>query len=333
MNSDHPRHHPPFTLRLPFRLAPGRALPDVKGERAWRGFRIELEKVDGFTGALLLHGFQDASTAIDFLGPLQAALTWCALQEEFSFEANLKPGSVTYADDPELAMESFRKMGIEVDWPIDGMGDGQAPIVYTEGAYVRRTYFGDITVGAELSEASMLDSLIAGLDGELPPAHEKISTALDLYMVSFFERTPRGKLLTLVMALEALITTSERPAVVVELLKEFRTKAAELRESHEKGSPEAEALDALMNELYFKTRSSISSEVRNLARRVAQFLGEDPRAAVADAKAIYQTRSALAHKGTVPDNELADSLLKARSLSRKVMMAALRNPTLILAGR
>jgi hypothetical protein len=162
--------------------------------------------------------------------------------------------------------------------------------------------------------AHVFSSKVSGLQ------RAKLRVALGLYASHFFERSSSSRFLTLVMALEALASPLQRSQTVINLLEQWKRQVDDLKSELQPDSEEAQNLEALSRELFFRREDSIRNQIRRLVLEAAHTLGgvdalEFSRRAVR----VYDQRSTLVHEGTLSSNDLSQAEKNAKEILELVL--------------
>jgi hypothetical protein len=195
------------------------------------------------------------------------------------------------------------------------------PTDYTIGVMTA----GDATVTATTPAERVLAVLI---DGAAFPASAaviddaKLRVALELYGAYFTEFSENARLLTLVMALEALAEGTPRTALVLGLLKRWKEDLDAAWRTVEPGSDDDLALESLRRELLVRREDSLRRQVRNLVRTTLETNGDpDAEELARQAVAVYDARSTLVHEGSLEPRRLARATADAKRIVERVLKA------------
>lgn len=312
-----------YTLRFPIRLAPGREVSDVEeGPHTLDGRPFRFSRNAPYL-VILVDGFADESSALDYLPHLRAALYWPAIDHGLAYTAELRRGRVIYSDDPIQPSRNIGKTFKLKRDRVDGIVDGNVPCAYPAEMQLVSMTASEVEIVLGTQFPRFKQSLSVGLAETDPTVldNERLCTALTLYCARFHERSPNARLLALVMALEVLTEKLAKAPIVRQLLERWR---AELRQMRDGAHPEAdaEALEALDRELFFRKEASIRSRIRAL---VSDSLSQpDSTSDVQRAVAIYDLRGQLVHDGRVPPGELSDAIKDAERIVGEVLKNRLR---------
>lgn len=166
---------------------------------------------------------------------------------------------------------------------------------------------------AELSVSTkwenVAEALAFGINQVRPRASEtdmNLTTAIDLYLSSFYERSIRARFLTLMMALEVLAPVTEKHEAAVELLASLH-EAIDMRLVDEANLDARDALEALRRETDFRKETSIRRRIRRLVLEEAPLCDVDRQALAKKVVAAYDLRGSVVHTGTLDPNALAEA--------------------------
>ena len=316
-----------YTLRFPFQLKPGREFSGLEGsfQRETGGLQLRIHR-KGSLHIFEVQGFNSEESAKECINRLWAGLIWATLNRGLAFTAVLEPQQVSYTDDPQKAAENLSKtFKIAIDGPVDALIDGHLPAVYRSDKSVRVITLGTPTVTITSPFEEFIGLVIQGM--ELPNSQEIISdtrlrTALDLYVGYFSENSANARLLTLVMALEALTTPEPKPKLALDLLSKWQTEVQQLKGRLDQRSDDYAALEALERELIFRKESSIRNRIRVLVRETLNSAGSPAAEDFASrAAGIYDKRSTLIHEGQLPTKELQTAESDAKEIVEMVLKA------------
>lgn len=325
-----------FTLRFPFRLAPGQAIEvdDRSFEISGRQIRFEKRK-DWYT--IQAEGFQSEDEARGYVPHVWAALTWVQLNARLAPEASLETGTVSYSEDPvATAANLSRSFGVKINPPVDGLADGSSPIVYPTGKTIKVITGGDagVTVTTALDNVVRLFRDFTEFTQQARElSDKKLRVALELYAAHFSEVSVNSKFLTLVMCLEAIATGSKRPKPVLDLLLKWEEDAAKLKSSLTGDEESLAALESVMRELVFRRESSIRSQIRELVRKTLADAGDlDAEQAARTALQVYDHRSTLVHEGSLETQTLSEAFTSATNIVERVLRARFRAVSLLTSA-
>lgn len=321
-----------YTLRFPFRLAPGYEIDVLKKPSEFTvddlSWVFEYDSKPGYY-VLKVIGLDSEAASQDYLHRLWSGFNWLLLKRGVAVKATLTFDKVAYASDPEAAARNLeRKWGLPYKGPIDGLVNENSPSVYPSHKNIRLTGVGSPSLIVTTPLRDVYAFLKEGIDirKDNPSTNDsKLQIALDLFSAYWYEHTDSARLLTLVMALESLMTHPPRHAVVVELLEKWKLEVQELKHKFELDPYEYNALESLENELLFKKTASLVSQVYPLVRKSLEFIGHDkPHELAKQAKKVYDRRSKLLHKGSLPQRVLSEATSTAKSIVELVLEARYR---------
>jgi len=279
--------------------------------------------------ALKVTGLDSEAACHDYLRRLWSGFNWLLLKRGVAVKATLTFDKVTYASDPEAAARNLeRKWNLPYKGPVDGLVNASKPSAYPSHQHIRFVGIGrpSVIVTTPLSDVHAF--LREGIDvrKDNPSINdERLQTALDLYSAYWYEHTDNARLLTLVLALESLITHPPRHEVVIQLLEKWKTEVETIRNKFEPDSDEYQALKSLDGELSSKKTESFRKQVRSLVLRSLEFLGHGQPYEWADqAVKVYDQRSTLVHEGFLPQPLLSQTTSAAKSIVALVLEARYR---------
>lgn len=312
-----------YTLRVPFRLAEGKALVRleelVELECDPLQLRMELEcRPPEY--ALVVRGFESEGHAEDFLPRLFTGLFWAMLGESVPFRAEEELCDVYYPEDPKAAGTNI--FGKDAGVSVDGIIHGDSPAVYPSKLRISVAIAGEARIEVGISAPSVLSSIHEGLVRVREDALQdgRLRIALELYRAHFFERSSEAKLLTLVTALETLAPRTCKHPIALELLERWLPQLQECRNGLDPQSEAYFALSALERELFSRRETSLRSRVRMLVQSTCVGAGlEDPKVRANRAVKVYDIRSTLVHSGRVDPRELSDALRDAKDLVSDIL--------------
>lgn len=320
-----------FTLRFPFRVSPGRKLTGLEnvlvqavGPCTWT-----LEAKEPFY-ILTISGFQSDDACRHFKDELWAAFMWVQLRKGIAFKAEHAFDTIVYRDNPEQAARNLEKStGMPYAGPVDGLANGNFPVTYPSDTRLRFVTGGDVTFTIGTPAKQIVDVLFEGLEvrrGMAHPLDERLQTALDLYAAYWYEQTLNAKFLTLMLALECLMTPTPRHHLVRQMLDAWKPDVEARRDTYPSGSDEYLALNSLLNELIFKSSDSLGLQLRALVKSSLAAVN-DSRADVLSERArkVYGQRSKLVHNGSLPPRELEQITQEAKEIVEAVLEAQFRS--------
>jgi hypothetical protein len=312
-----------YTLKFPFRLAAGQTIGDDEASTKIGDLALSLTK-NGPYCVVTVQGFRSEGEANVHVFRVWAGLMWLLLNRELSPSAVLETQTVAYAPDPSKAAENLSKsFGLSIDGPVDGLIDGSRPAVYPTTKHLRTITGGDATITLTTPRASVLASLAEGL--AFPRSDQliedsKLQVAFELYGAYFTESSNNARLLTLVMALEALATSASRPPLVLALVDQWKTQVEGLVSNGNLSPDELASLESLRRELLFRKEDSIRRQIYNLVFSTLQQAGDAEAERLAKAaQALYDLRSQLVHEGKLPENTLSAAVTETKGLVQCVL--------------
>lgn len=265
-----------------------------------------------------IFGFQTEDEAVQYIPKVEVALCWVMLDIHCPTEYEIECMDVMGKDGSNLEINGV---------PFHGLAEGNMPVVYQEGERISYIYGGTAQFSQQLYGDHLGASILKGLNLTKQAdvsISSKLRTAFDLYRAYFYEKSYNAKLLTLVMALEALLPRQTKHNSVKILIDRWEI---EIQAEIERITDDNEALSALQSlkrDINFKRYKSLRSEVKALVLKVARQV--DPENAEDLAKAsvkIYDTRSSLVHSGTLEEVELRSAVSEAQSIVSMVLRSKL----------
>jgi len=321
-----------YILRFPFKLPPGYSIdvPKEPQEFSIDGLSWVFESEDKSGYYLLQVKEFDSETACQkYFECVLSSFKWLLLKRNIAIEASRNFEKITYAPDPELAARTLeRTMDIAYEGPMHGLANWNSPSVYPSDERIRFARVGTPKLTCATPLKDICINLQEGIDiCRKSPAisDEKLQLAFDLFSAYWHESTNNARLLTLVMALEALMTHPTRHSAVVQLLGQWQSEVEQLKNEHAHESDEYHAFESLEHELFHKRTESFRGQVRSLVLESAKFLGRDnPERIAQEAVKVYDQRSKLVHNGSLPASELAKAVHVAKSTIGIVLEARYR---------
>lgn len=312
-----------YTLRFPFRLPEGQAIATEESifEIGRRQFRLSK---NGNWYIFNIEGFESESEAQNAVPNLWSGLLWVLLNANLAPSTVIEVSTVTYAEDPEAAAANLSKsFGIQIEGLVDGLIDGSRPAVFRSEKKLRALVMGDATVTVT-TPASRIIQLLQEHSSlpapERPLCDRKLGVALDLYSAYFSESSPNARFLTLVMALEALASGTQRPQPVLELLKLWQEQAENAKAMLADNPECLSALESLSRELLFRRENSIRSQIRSLVLKALSGAGHSDAEETAKAAVkIYDYRSTLVHDGSLDRQVLSKATADAKAIVERVL--------------
>jgi hypothetical protein len=317
-----------FTLRFPFELSPGRDIVaiDQTVEQKIGNLTFSCERQDRLY-ILKVSGFVSELIAQEYFSKIWVGLMWVMLNRNIAFSFNKSFGKVTYASDPKQAGENLSNaFGSPFDGRVvDGLADGDIPVVYQSDKKIRFINAGNINVliGKPFDQifATMIEGVALANNSRII-SDTKIKTALELYSAYYYESSANAKLLTLVMALETLTVSSPKSQFVLDIIANWQKDVDQLKNQLESESEEFEALIALERELLFRKEKSLRSKIKDLVFDTLQGEGaSNAREMAAKAVKVYDKRSTLVHEGTLPIQDIQWAETEAKNIVEAVLRA------------
>lgn len=312
-----------YTLKFPFRLAPGREVGEDEASATLGDLQVSLT-TNGHYCVMTAQGFPSEQDARDYVSRVWAGLMWLLLNRELSTISVLEPQAVAWAEDPKKAAENLSKsFGLVIDAPVDGLIDGAFPAVYLTSKRLRTITAGDVAVKLTTPKASVLAALVEG--SSFPRSDKliednKLRVALELYGAYFTESSNNARFLTLVMALEALATGAPRPPLVLKLIDDWKKEVEQLMSEGNLSPAEVASLESLSRELLFRKEDSIRRQIVDLVLSTLQNAKDAEAEKLAQtARTLYDLRSELVHEGKLPENKLSVAVSDAKALVQRIL--------------
>ena len=315
-----------YTLRFPFRLAPGQEFSNLDEPYVCEHSDLSLRL--GEQSGLYFFSvgvFSDEEAGNAFIPKLWAGLMWALLHQGLSPEAELSSQVITYTEDPNEAAKNVSKsMGLKGE-KLDAILDGSLPAVYGSDKVVR------VLTGQQVSlllgfspgkTVSFVSEVLSLPHPERVLADRKFKVALDLYNAFFRETSANARFLTLNMALEALAPSEPKHQCAVAIIERWVAETKQLQETVKPDSEEWHAYDSLIREIGFRKEKSIRSSIRNLVRSTLQ--ASDPEAELLSGQTVklYDMRCRLVHDGYVPAEDLGKAVTKLKNIVFRVLKAS-----------
>ena len=318
------------TLRFPFRLPPGQQIADLAApdHRVVEGLNWTLDQKGAFY-VLEVTGLASESACQEYVHQLWSGFNWLLLKRGVAAEASLKFDKVVYAPDPEEAARNLEKsFGLRNKRPVHGLVNDNMPAAYPSNKNIRFVGFGNSSVVVGTPVEHMFNFLTEGMSvrGAKPTVTDsKLQTGLDLLAAHWTEHSDNARLLTLVLALESLMSDPPRHQVVVRFLDKWKGEVEARKNDFTEDSEERHALESLERELLFKKTDSLRRQVRTLVRESLDYLGHKEAAELAKkAVWVYDKRSKLVHEGVLPQQVLSEAIMNARTIVQLVLEARFR---------
>lgn len=320
-----------YILRFPFKLPANQDIGGLDNPvmHSVHGLTWLFEqKSDLFT--ITISGLRSEDECCEYSKRIWSGFNWLILRDVVVPIADLTFDQVFYSNDPETTARNMEQsMRIPYSGPIHGFVHNNMLAAYPSNKNIR-------FIGAENSNfvrtvpiCDVLDSIIEGI--EIRSEHhsiedQKLQIALDLFAAFWLENSDNAKLLTLVLALESLMTHPLRHRLVIELLDRWKPEVKCLKEQFNDGSEEFNALDSLEKELLFKKTDSLRRQVRSLVFDALVFLKQDNASDKArEAVWVYDQRSILVHEGKLSKVNLSKAKSTAYEIVAKVLEARFRS--------
>ncbi|MFN0243490.1 MAG: hypothetical protein ACKVWV_11415 [Planctomycetota bacterium] len=305
---------PQFKLRYPTVLAADAGLIDIDRAPPTLGGR-QLELVaSGSLFDLVIQPFATGADALEFVPKLAAALYWTAVRHRCAYRNSI-PASAVLVENDSSALEGRRISSADA-------------VVSQLDAEVSMALAIEGTVSARFDCREFIATLERGLAVVAPSAlqDEKLRIALSLYGASFRSETEGARLLQRVMALESVAPDAVRPEKIRSVVDEWKEQARARRDGCGTDSDDWNAWNALLGDVMFKDRESITMRIRGLVHGSAAALGvKNPEQLASNAVKAYGVRGKLTHVGRVSSTELSKASNDAFHALEVVLLSQLQS--------
>lgn len=313
-----------YTLRVPFSLADGREI-SITGKnfnKQTGELEINIQKQGTNEYICKIDSFNTEFSAKEYLKRFWVGLAWVMLNYDLAFSVSLDFDKVIYAEDPKVAAESLNKnFGLKIEH-VNGLISEGHPAVYPSDKIIR-------VLGASGNFLSIVPiekvypTLMKGINEfNFSDVFEnsKLKTALDLYNAYFYEYSLKAKFLTLIMALEVLTSSTPKSQIALDFLKKWKGEIDYEKSKLDENDKDFEAFEALERELIFRKENSLRSRMRELVYESLKD-ANDPNAESYAKMAVklYDNRSELVHKGTLPNNVINAALSESKKLTGLIL--------------
>lgn len=319
-----------YTLRFPFRIPHEQQITDLAAptHRVVDGLNWTLEQKGDFY-VLEVTGLASESACQEYVRELWSGFNWLLLRRGVAAEASLKFDKVVYAPDPEEAAKNLEgRFGLRNKGPVHGLVNDNMPAAYPSDMNIRFVGVSNPNVVVGTPVEHVFTFLREGMSvrGVEPTVTDsKLQTGLDLLAAYWTEHSDNARLLTLVLALESLMSDPPRHQVVLKFLEDWQGKVEMRKKDFPEDSEERHALESLERELLFKKTDSLRRQVRALVRESLEYLGHNEAIELAKkAVWVYDMRSTLVHEGVLPQKVLREAIMNARKIVELVMEARFR---------
>lgn len=314
-----------YTLRFPFRLAPGQEFSklDEPYLAEHSGLGLKLGEQSGLY-FLSIGEFPSEEAGRSFIPKLWAGLMWAVLHQGLSPDASLSPQEIKYHDDPlQAAKNVSRSLGLGIE-KLDGILDGSRPAIYPTDKVVRVLTGQPISLLLGFPPDKTVALITEVVDLPFPERvleNRKLKVALDLYNSFFRETSANARFLTLNMALEALAPSEPKHQCAVDAIDRWVEELKTLQASLDSRGDEWAAYDSLIREIGFRKEKSIRSSIRTLVCSVLQSSEPDADELATQAVRLYDMRSRLVHDGHVEGGDLGRAITDLRGIAFSVLRA------------
>ncbi len=318
-----------YTLRFPFKLAPGYQIDGLEESREFKvdglSWLFEVNSKSDYY-VLKVNGLYSESACQEFLRHLWSGFNWLLLKRGVAAKLNPTLDKVTYAPDPEAAAKNLeRNFKLPYRGPVDGLVNGSSPSCYPSEKNIRFIAMGSPNVIVSTPVTDVFAFLKEGIDirrGNPSIDDMKLQLAFDLFSAYWYEYSNKARLVTLILVLESLMAHPLRHEVVVQLLERWKPVVEYRKKDFPPDSEEYHALESLEHELLFKKEDSLRRQVRSLVLQSLEFLGHDkPQELAKQAVWVYDQRSKLLHEGFLPEPLLSQATSTAKSVVELVLEA------------
>lgn len=276
--------------------------------------------------------FASEKEAEEFIPRIKAGLWNLALEYNIAFIPDFERREITRSADREAAGRNLgATFGVADLGPVHGLTNEGGIVIYRSDEQIRFLDIGDITARGSTHLNHVIRVLTEGIEGYRENSHlteEPSTTAFDLYLSHFYERSIRARFLTLVMTLEVLAPVTEKHVVAQELLTRLRDEI-DIRLAEITDEEARDSLEALRRELEFRKETSIRRRVRRLILDEAPLDKPSRQTLAKQVVWAYDLRGALAHSGSVDSDELYkahDIALNAAKLILRARLLGLARP-------
>src|SRR3989339_331882 len=282
-----------YTLRFPFRLAPGQKFSNLENPYDFEslGLNLRLWFQSGLYHFSVV-GFPAEYAGKYFIPKLWGSLMWTLLQQGLSPIAELSPQKIEFTEDPISSAENFSKsLGIKRKMDrLDCILDSGSPAVYDSDKAIRVLTVHPVTITQGFSPdrtASFINEALSFPYVEAAVTDTKLKVALDLYNAFFREASDNARFLTLNMVLEALAPLESKHQCALELINRWMNETRKFKEAVVTESEEWEAYDSLIREICFRRKKSIRSSIRNLVYSTLRLSEPNAKAISREAVDLY----------------------------------------------
>lgn len=319
---------PDFTLRFPFQLGKGIDFPNITKTSKNIG-RLSFSLFhQSYFYVMEIKGFESEQAAKEYFNRIWAGMVWFSLNTCIPFSAETIFGDITYARDPEKAAKNLSDSFGIIDGGVDGLASGdQCPLVFPSNKHIPTiSVNGSISSSSHLSFNEIFTHLIQVINA--PKSSEiildsKLKTAIELYLAHYYELTQSAKFLTLIMALEVLFNEKPKANVALNLLNQWESELKKNKDQLNKDTDDYKSLDDLKRELCHRKKNSKRSQLRCLIYET--FSSEDNVKEIEKkAVSLYDKRSVLVHKGTLPQDILNSAVNDTKNLVEMIIKVKFR---------
>lgn len=303
-----------FTLQVPFQFGRNQSLALADCNELEVGkVKLEIIENQGFH-LLRICGFESSEQADEYFPRLQGALSRLVVRKKLSVKFARGMQRVKLHESPVdvRGNPNFGLMFEEKGWShLDGYVNHSPAVVIPE--HLRIMEFG--TGAAQLTVGMPVPLLLQNLaeDLALPKpegiaSDERLSLAIDLYSASLWEESQSAQVVSLATCLEALLTrnrVTETAMIKIGRLMEVFDAERNVSSENDEHRNEFDRLRARLDGL---REESVSENLRNLAARYADVIGETAVDARRNIVSAYATRSQLVHNGRSSPAKIEEAL-------------------------
>jgi len=294
-----------YCIRLPIQLPGGNRISDVDPavEMNVLGLPAELSREDEYY-VLTVKGIGSEEEAKALLRQLYAAVCWAGLELKTGIKALAEAQPVTYYDDP---VKTGKNLGL--GRPVDVIIETTRPAIYREGKRAGKITAGSVTAILSNKAERFLGALAQGLARANPEAFEadgqaavRLETAMELYVLSYFEPHSVPRFLLQCTALEVLVPPAEaEPDRIIEQVNEWMAQAHAKAAGVTDGA-ERKDFERLADNIGRMKRRSHGQRIRAFARARLEAMGvADIDETVARLVRAYNVRGRFLHDGNRKD--------------------------------
>lgn len=289
---------PSYNFRINFRLSGGDSInhdsPDLEILAVGDGPGLMLKglgvkpEIKDVKELLLIGGpFPTATEAAEAGQRALAALYVFSLQSRVGLDlGHVKEGGGGPSD--------YAKQSLKEKLGLSALGNVPGLSIYEAGSTV---FVGFDALLSRGHAKNRFVEQIAGVYPEPPNLSDRQTLAIEIYMASHFEESPRTRFVTLVIAVEALMTPAPRT-------REGRQLVDHLQELVKKSALSEEEIESLLGSLEYLKEESKGKTGRALAKKLLGDKTYGGKKAEDFFKHCYPIRSQIVHTGKPKDPQL-----------------------------